>query len=226
MKKKLVIIIICLLSTGCTVEYNLNVDNQKIQEDIIINVDDLANLDEEMYNQLTNSKNKVYLQEDKYYENRYTEDDNTLTSNFKFTHDLEKYNQATVLDLCYSNRDIEITKEEIKISTKGSFSCAFTEFGENITNAKIKITTDLKVLENNADEINGNTYIWNINESNYLNKPIDIAMKKNKNIKQTIKDIEVNSASKDLFIIYGGLALLICLVILLITIKIRKNNKI
>jgi len=228
MKKIIYIMIICLLSTGCTVEYNLNVDDKNIKEDITIQVQDSSTLDTEMYNQLTNPKNKVYLNEYEYYKMNYTEGENNIISHFTYKHDLEKYNQATVLDLCYSNRNIEVTEDKIIISTKGSFACAFTEFGENITNAKINITTNLKVIENNADEIYDNTYTWNINESNYTNKPITIVMEKTtgEKLKNVVKQIEVNSASKDLFIIYGGIALLLVLVILLVIIKLKKNNEI
>ena len=45
-------------------------------------------------------------------------------------------------------------------------------------------------------------------------------------LKNVVKHIEVNSASKDLFIIYGGIALLLVLVILLVIIKLKKNNEI
>ena len=48
---------------------------------------------------------------------------------------------------------------------------------------KIVINTNHKVLDSNADEVNGNTYIWNIyNESNEtsVEKPITIKFSKEK----------------------------------------------
>ena len=36
----------------------------------------------------------------------------------------------------------------------------------------------LDVLDNNADEINGNNYVWEINEENYYDKPIYIQIDK------------------------------------------------
>ena len=51
-------------------------------------------------------------------------------------------------------------------------------------------------------------------------------MQKKVNLKNVVEKIEVSSASKDLFIVYGCIALLIVLVVLLIAIKVKKNNKI
>ena len=55
-----------------------------------------------------------------------------------------------------------------------------------VDSVKVNITTELEVLENNADEVNGNTYTWNINNNNYLNKEVNIQLKRSNNSQDNV----------------------------------------
>lgn len=222
MKKIIFVLFITIFITGCTVEYNLNIDENQISENININIEDISALPEDSYEQLTYPQNKVYFKENQYYAVDYTEEDNNLYSSFNYVHEIDKFNGATVLDLCYPNRTIENTQNEIRISTTGSFACAFTEFGADISYAQINITTKLKVTESNADEVNNNTYTWNIDKTNYTNKPINIVIEKN----NKTTDSKVNNASTELFIILGSITALLIVIGLYMKFKTTKNNKI
>ncbi len=220
MRKNIIcLFIVSMLLTGCTVEYNLNIDSNSIQENINIGIDSIENLPEDSYSQLTSSTNKVYFDEEEYYTVNYKNNDNRLFSEFNYKHNLDKYNNATVLDLCYPNRTVKKDQNQFEISTTGSFACAFTEFGDDIRNANINITTKLKVIENNADKINGNTYTWIINQENYTDKPIKIIMELPKDNTALIK------STKESILIYAVFIVPITIVLLYLVWKKKRINK-
>ena len=45
-----------------------------------------------------------------------------------------------------------------------------------LSQIKIVINTDLEIISNNADYVNGNTYTWIINRSNYTNKSVRFSL--------------------------------------------------
>ena len=54
----------------------------------------------------------------------------------------------------------------------------YTDDVKQFDSLTINIKTDLEVVENNADKVDGNTYTWVINENNYQNHPIQMRIKK------------------------------------------------
>jgi len=215
MKRILFIFCLSFFLTGCTVNYDLEVDDEKIIEKININVNDLSQLGHDGYSSLTSKTNTVYFKEKEYYNVNFTEQNGGLSSTFDYAHNFERYNNASVLDLCYPERKISKENGKIIISTSGSLECAMMEYSEDITNANINIKTDLKVLENNADKVDGNVYTWNINKSNYLNKPIYIEMKVAN---------EPASFTQKLFIGVSFIALIGILIFIVIRYKNKQNN--
>ena len=223
--KKILLIVTIFLLTGCTATYNLTIDEDVIKENVNVNIPTELIDEDELSFQVDNS-DIVYFNGKQKYNTKLTNNYDKYLINYKFEHKLNDYSNSKFVIQCYQNTNLEETDDQIKLATSNEFKCIKMYDGVYLNSAQINITTDLKVLENNADEINGNTYTWNINEENYTNKPINITMQKKIGIKSVVKSLEGNSASKDLFIIYGGLALLLGLIILLVTIKLKSNNKI
>lgn len=223
--KKIILILSIFLITGCTANYQLNITEDKIEEKLSITTPKDILEPEILKEQVLNSKT-IYPDQNKIYYTDIKADDTNYYVTFKHDHDINDFTNSKFISYCYNNNELIQDETAITLSTSGHFNCINMEDEMYMDNVKINITTDLKVLENNADEVNGNTYTWNINEENYTNKPINITMQKKQSIKNVVKNLEGNSASKDLFIIYGGLALLLGLIILLVTIKLKSNNKI
>ena len=176
MKKVVVILLICIFASGCTLDYNLEINEKTINENFTLSIFDIYNLEENDINGIDVAP-PVFYGENEVYTLTTTRKSDAIINKYSYTYDINDYGRAYVFDLCYP--DSEVTNENgvFRISTKGSFSCAVSELSEDITSAKINITTKLKVISNNADKVSGNTYTWIINESNYLNKPINIEIK-------------------------------------------------
>ena len=227
MKKKLILIIVLFTVTGCTAQYDLVIDESSFNESVTIKApkESFGRDEIQVY-----SKQKIPITQEAsqtpFYKSSLTEDNSNYYFKFNYSQNIDTINKGYFVTRCYQNANINETNKQIEISTSSEFSCINMDDGLRNDEAQINITTDLKVIKNNADKVNGNTYTWNINEENYKNKPINITMQKKQSMKDVVKNLERNSASKDLFIIYGGLALLLVLIILLVTIKLKNNNKI
>ena len=95
--------------------------------------------------------------------------------------------------------------------------------GLKADSVKINITTELNVINNNADEVVGNVYTWYINDSNYQNKTVEITLEKAFQIEDVLPQSE---ASYLTFIIVAVIILVALIIILFVKHKAKKNNNI
>lgn len=168
MNKKIIILITFIfLLTGCEVNYNLNITEDNITEKIegTYEINTCEHecdspvgqiLDMEITPLLNNADNLV----NKYTENSEIEDNyGTITKEYKFTH--KNYGDSYLLNTCFKNKNYENKDGYIFIKVSDFSGCYMS------SDVNINITTDLKVLDNNADYITNNTYTWKIDENNY-----------------------------------------------------------
>ena len=99
---------------------------------------------------------------------------------------------------------------------------------EILKEINIKITTNHYVESNNADKVDGNTYIWTINRENYQDKLINITYDTSKEI----EDTNVNSTGSKLLnwivdnlAIVGGIIIVLTFLVVIIIIDGKKNLK-
>ena len=87
-----------------------------------------------------------------------------------------------------------------------------------------KIVTDYKVIQNNADTVNGNEYTWVIRKDNYGIKEIIIKLDQTKKItdNQRLSSSESNKVINIVLIAIGGI---VALGVIIIGIKVLKSNK-
>lgn len=223
MKKKVLIFISIILFTGCTANYNLEIDNDSFMETITFPM--LKS--ETSYDEVNEQKEiEVFAttdsEEKKVYDSNITEDTNYYYLNYTYKHDITSLKKNYFINRCYDNFEVDETDDEIVLSTDDQFNCIYMDDGAGLDSAQINITTKLKVLENNADKVSGNTYTWNIDAGNYQNKPIKIKVKRDFDVKSSLKKNEASYFSG----IIALSILIVCLIIFIfIKIKEKKNNK-
>ena len=171
------------MTTACTCEYNLTIEDNKFEESIKLNAentDEINNLnnewripvDKEEYN-IGLDASSDYASDDTY---EYSIGSNSLT--LKHTFSSSEYPNATAPSLCYNT--VVVTKESgnMIISTSPKSTC-FDQY-PSLTNIKINITTTGEVVSNNADRVNGKTYTWVLTRNN-KNKGISLVLKNSNN---------------------------------------------
>lgn len=181
MKKIIILVAILLITTGCTCEYNLKIENNKYSEEVVIT----ANTTSERNN--FNNTWTVPIDKDIYNIGLDTENDGTVeghTYNSRisgnsliFSYDFSRgeFANSTAASNCYKTFTISSSRGNTIISTSKEFTC-FDDY-PSLNSATINITVDGQVISNNADSKVGNKYTWNINKNNAKNKSIDLVIK-------------------------------------------------
>ena len=226
--KKFILLLSIFLLTGCGVQYNLTINKETIDENITLSIDEQS-IDERMISELTYERNSPYLNSKEYYEINSYNNGSISNYNYKFSHKINDFANDKLLKWCYQNVEIKNDFAQFSINTSDIFICARQESQNKLDYAQINITTDLKVVSNNADEVNGKTYTWNITKDNYLNKPIKINIEKSYQISDTgdyVKHVIKNEASKEMLIICSLIVLTAICIFLFIKHKSARNNKI
>ena len=221
--KKFLLLFVVFFITGCTAEYNLNVDGDTIKEDVVVSF--LRNeINKDALDYYVSNPNNVYFNDgNTYYSAKLIEDDDNYYLNYNYKHQYENFTNSLFARKCYDDVEIVSNDDNIILSTSDEFNCINMDDGFYLDSAKINITTDLKVLENNADRVKGNTYTWNVNDTNYTNKPIKLVLQKNTNVKNVLSK---NNQIFLILIVIIIILLIILMIGILIRNKARKNNSI
>lgn len=181
MKKKLLFIIsFIFLLTGCSTEYNLSISNDGIKEHTVVTIPDSAipkkdsngQVDDRVTPFIADDQYPFFGNEETIYKKKVTKKNgNTIvTLDYNFTHD--NFKESYVYKGCFSNSEYEKDKNGYSLHLYGNFYCMH---GNKVT---IKIKTNNRVLEHNADKVSGNVYTWVIDSDNMLDTNIKIKLSK------------------------------------------------
>lgn len=215
--KKLLLVLL-LLITGCSGQWNLKIDNDYVDEDVSLSFPRDASSDQLFRNQ-TSESISVYGGNEKYKMDK-KEDGSNYNVNYSYRHDILKFGKSNFMIKCFSSNNITDDGEIINIETSDRFNCINLDDGAYLNEVKFNITTDLEVVSNNADEIIGNKYIWVFDSDNYENKNINIKIKKDNSLSKKIVD-----GISNYFVIIIVIILIIVFFILFLM-HIKKKNRI
>ena len=166
--KFVILLVIMFILSGCNGSYNLYIDNNYFSEDIKI---DTLNLSSDIIN-----RNYYPFNYDltKVYERKNIKDNGISILNLRYKYSFEEFLNSTAYITCFLNRKYENNKDYYYIYLNDLVECYY---GQDFD---INIITKNKVLMNNADSVNGNTYTWHVTEKNKDNLTIEIKIAKGK----------------------------------------------
>lgn len=223
--KLIVVLLIVLLTSGCSVEYNLTLNEDNTISETIIAKDKTDRIES-----LTNLKGKqavtylydMFKREDENIKFNYRQDDTYTHATASMSYDNVgdytdnfKSDVFSNIELIRDNDLVTIKADQSELLNKNeSYSLIY----DDIT---INIEIPYEVTKNNADKIRGNVYTWYVKESKDL-KRIEISYKES----SKIDSVNVKINDKMYNINYGIIALsVIILVVGLIVIFVYHNNK-
>ena len=225
--KKIIFICLIFALAGCSVEYNVNInEDNSISEKVIAseNTNKLQAMTRKKGDNAVNYIYQMYKRDDDI-DITTTDDNDTTTSTLVTSYkDIEEYANKATSDIfdnpIVTRKDKKVTltiNQTEPLSKDSSYSYIY----DNIT---IKINVPFEVIDNNADEISGNDYIWYITKDSTLNtiKLVynEDSLKDNFNIKINDKVFNINY----LIIVLGSLALLILIIVFIVIYNNKKNN--
>ena len=218
------ILLILFLLSGCTVEYNLNFADDKLEEQI--NVSLIGNDYRKDYIESLSSQKLLAISqglEQKEYKSKFNDTGKEFTANYSYTYEIDDFNKNNVISRCYDSFALTSTNDYYLLSTGKIFKCMSVVDYKIIDSYKISITTNYKVLSSNADEVKDNTYIWYINNKNNettVSKPITIKFSKEKVEESAVKNLSMMIISLLIVVLVGGILLFA------VNVKKKENNKI
>ena len=231
MKKRLLFIIcFVLLLTGCDVNYSVTInEDETFDEEITMSFLKTPS-DGNNLTIAEDDKTPISINpnEDKFYSSKIIDKGNTYDMVYTYKHDMNSIKRAYFIANCFPETRISNTEDRIIINSGDGFACFIGDDGLKADSVKININTKLKVLNNNADSVDGNTYTWNINENNYLAKEIYFEVERVNNeggLSSLGKEItQKNSASSLTIVIVFSIVIVAGLIYLFVRYKRNKNN--
>lgn len=229
--KKLKIIIILFafnfILTGCSIQYNLNINEKTINENFNIVDEELTDTDntnkmieEELAiprpsirGEYDNPYSMVEVEGVSYYKKNVINNNSSKGINYLFDFNFSDFSNSAAFRTCYQEINIENKDLIFSLSTSPKFFCY--EIFEQLDTVSVNITTKYKVISNNADTVKGNKYTWIITKDNANNKPINIKVKLEKD-----SIIDYN-----LLFIFGTIGIIAIIIILIVRRKSAISNK-
>ena len=252
MKKiKLILILILIVTTctGCTVEYNINISKDTIEE--VINVNDYISstrTSQEIMkhyntwyptfvNYIPDGQETIELEDFnekvkgiEYHEKNINQTNNGYQYEYKYNYPLNKYYDSYVLARSYIETNIYNGYNDLVIRTgKENLLCQYDYFDS----AKVNITIDpeaYKVNYTNTSNVNGNTYSWNLDRSNCNDSQIILTLDKIHKSDITTKEpsVEIDKKSKTsdhTLYIFLGILLIIVLIGYIVFKKMKEKSE-
>ena len=158
MKKILLLIIACLFLSGCTANYEITIFDKTTDTGWTVRDSFNSLLDSDEFGQ--ENYNVKSLTNDERLGVEYTSKAASSIIN------------SSILNQCYNNPKIENNDGIITINTGSNFECY--EFYDNLESVRVVFKTNHKVISTNAEEVDGDKYIWNITKNG--NKQIEIVL--------------------------------------------------
>lgn len=163
--KIVVVFVVLLLLTGCTINYDLTINENSIDEKISgsVNKSEYQLNDEDtspnLFYTLINGDVPALVVGDDLYKKDISELEDKLNYNYSYTYN-NNFDKSRIINSCFENHIISETDKYYHIELSGKFYCLYSD------KININVTSNYEVIDNNADKINGNKYVWTIDNSN------------------------------------------------------------
>lgn len=232
---RLIILLSIIVLSGCEANYTITIDKNNINEkiEVLDNVSNTRTVTDVMENykkQYPVYSNQDWVEADysridgeKYYNQTYNIDDNGYHLFYEYTYPIEKFKDANSINYNYNNKYITYKDNILKIAIGATNNRM--KYVNDFTNLTVNIITDYIVLNNNADSVIGNRYIWYINKNNNDEKRINFEVDLSKTQSEIDKEKEVKAKKNSLLIpVLIGALLTYVIIIFIIVTKKRKNE--
>ena len=198
MKKLIpILVIFVFILSGCTSEYNLEISNSKVKENIKIEILDadipkaVPGIEVELNDRITpfieNDQYPIFNNKDIKYKKKVTKVGDLTKVNLSYTYSHNQFRNSNTFKTCFEKASFSKTRQGYDLDLSGSFYCLY---GDSI---KINIKTNNVVLGNNADKVSGNVYTWVINDENVKDVDIHLSLSKKTKTVTTIIYVVVSA---------------------------------
>ena len=173
--KKIYLILALLLLSGCSINYNLDIEDDGLFKEIITGtvtskeLDDTNSTNVDIYSYSLNTAtplidNKGQYKKEITDKNKYKE--------FKYTYTFDNnYKSSNILNTCFTYVLFDESEDYYNIDLYGPFKCMYSD------KINISVTSKYAITDNNADKVNKNTYTWTIKDKVNANIHLEVNKK-------------------------------------------------
>ncbi len=217
--KLFLIIILTLFISGCTVKYDLTIDNNGMYENIrlyFVNNAENNKLVDSLYSQNRSAYYDFDTNMTNYYKTTkgIDKDHDLLYLNYYYEYNENKLQNSNAINECFYNKSVTKDEKYITLNTSKGLDCIYRDTVKQIDKLEINIKTKYLVVESNADSVSKNTYTWKITDKNYNEKSIYMKIDYKNNYKE----------ETPIYIILVLFGIVIGGFILIIALKLRRNR--
>ena len=211
--KKGIIILAIFICCGCSAKYEISLIDDEITDNLTVSYarsDETSSELNEFYS------DSIYALNNSFYKFIDKSTNNEVKLNFNYEFSTSNYNSAILPNSCFETFSFLSDEDKYYIFTDGAFKCNYYEYVD-LDSFDVVVNTNHVVLENNADEVKNNKYIWHVDPNSD-----DV------NIKFVVKKKTSNKfkfINKNALIAVGSITLLCFGFISLIYIRYRRLNK-
>lgn len=184
MKKKIILFLLPVLLTGCTINYDLIIDKNSLTETIsgVANKEDYeikeTDTDINLFYTLINDDVSSLTEGNDLYIKNIIDNGNGI--NYDYTYNYKRnFEKSRIINTCFENHYIDETDEYYYINLSGNFYCLYAD------KIDINVISNYEVIDNNAQSVNGNKYKWIIDKSD--NVDISLTVSKTIEYKEPVK---------------------------------------
>lgn len=250
-KKILILFLLIFIICGCRANYDVKIIDNDISESFSFYEDNSINWDSvyslypsqstngteyipEQYtyrtlvtNQLNSFTQAFSNEGSKYITKSLINDNSKLGILYEYNYDVSNYSNAYIPSKAFKYFNFLSNDDRYVLSSSIGFK-AFDDY-KKLDSLTIELSTNHKVAKHNADEVNGYTYRWNIDRTNYSDKNVYVELYKDKyekgynnekNKRQLAKVI------KTILIVVLCIAISLFIVIIILRKKANRNNRI
>ncbi len=226
--KKIIIVFIIFIVSGCSVKYNLTINQDGSVNETVVAQENTKKMESMTRLKGDNAVNYLYKMFNRGDSNisisSVSDTYNTTATAVKIHNSIDEYAsnfKSDVFDninLTKENDNINIETNQSKLlGNNSNYSLLYDEI-------EVNIKVPYEVVSNNADKVSGSTYSWNINKNTGL-KNIKLSYiegnkKNNINIKLNDKTFNISYV----VISISGIILVLLILVLMVYRKNRKNN--
>lgn len=162
--KKIYLVLILILLSGCTVNYNLDIEENGVYKETItgtVTNEELNNEGSTSINNFTYALESAtpLIRDEGEYTKEVTDKGNYKKFNYYYVFN-NNYSNSNVVNTCFSDSHFDEDDKFYYFDFYGPFNCLYSD------KIDINVTSKYAVIENNADKVNKNTYTWTINDAN------------------------------------------------------------
>ncbi len=191
MKKLLILVGLLILTTGCEINYNLEIGEDGVVETTSLvssyaDDDDYVDQNSEMYDIYVNKPIPVFkdntVKNDnkkesgiKYYTTKDLATDDELGIELSTEFDYSSAINSKLANYVYDDFSVKKNNNLISVAASKIGYDIFKEY-PTIKKINVNVKTPYTVVDNNADKVKDDVYTWTLKKSNYKEKDISITM--------------------------------------------------